>query len=385
MNSIHTVEQQALRLRICFGHCLNRLGLTPDSPKLRIIASSASLEGNEENKYLREFFARGNNFKIIDSPPQLDQSAELQECLKHAAQFKAFDQNKDSTGLDQIPKERIRSAVAQLCNHNGKLYASTIEDMLKVANRVSPTPLSEDTIRGIIRYTIEQKDTKENRALLPLRVHYFFKNFEGLWACSNPNCQGGNGDIPIGKLFANRRVLCDECGSRVLELLICQTCGDLFLGGYKQRIPEVARGWYISGDYQMLDGLPEKGIRDRNYETYAIFWPRKQQPATAPMRGGKGWWSQNGINVKWAAGHLNCSEGKLTPDSMNDNGYLFFAQKDSAANQLSDIPKYCPNCGDYWSSRGEDYSPIRRMGTGLEKVIQILTQTLQATIKDESK
>ena len=363
----------------------DRLGLTPDSPKLRIIASSASLEGDEENKYLREFFARGNDFKIIGPQPQPDQSAELQECLKHAAQFKAFDPNKDSTGLDQIPKECIRSAVAQLCNHNGKLRASTIGDMLRAANRVNPTPLSEGTIRGIIRYTLQQKDAKEDQALLPLRVHYFFKNLEGLWACSNPNCRVGNSDIPIGKLFANRRVLCDECGSRVLELLICQTCGDLFLGGYKQRISEVSRGWYINGDYQMLDRLPEKGIRDRDHETYAIFWPRKQYPATAHMRGGKGWWSQSGIDVKWAAGYLNCSEGRLTPDSVNYNGYLFLAQTDSVVNHLSDVPKYCPNCGDYWSPRGEDYSPIRRMGTGLEKVIQILTQTLQATIRDESK
>ena len=275
--------------------------------------------------------------------------------------------------------------MAQLCNHDGKLHASTIGGMLKAANRVNPTPLSEDTIRGLIRYTIQQKDTKEDQALLPLRVHYFFKNFEGLWACSNPNCRGKNDDAPIGKLFTNRRVLCDECGSRVLELLICQTCGDLFLGGYKQRIPEASHGWHISGDYQVLDGLPERGIRDRNYETYAIFWPREQHPATAHMRGGKGWWSQSGTDVKWTAGRLKYSEGKLIPDSMNYNGYLFFAQKDSTANQLSEIPKYCPNCGDYWSFRGEDYSPIRGLGTGLQKVIQILTQTLQATIKDQPK
>ena len=305
--------------------------------------------------------------------------------MKHAAQFEAYDQDQESAQVDIIPKERLKSAVAQLCYYDGKLHASTIGEMVEAANRVSQGLLSESTIRGLIRYLIELKDEKTGQALLPLRVHYFFKNFEGLWACSNPNCKGGNNDTSIGKLFANQRVLCNECGSRVLELLICQTCGDLFFGGYKQRFSEVSHSWYISTDYQMLDKLPEKGIKHRNFETYTVFWPRKQRPATAHMRGGKGWWLQSGVDVKWTAGHLNYSEGKLMPESTNYNGYLFFAQIDSTANKLSHIPKYCPNCGDYWSFRGEDYSPIRELGTGLQKVIQILTQTLQATIKDQSK
>ena len=75
----------------------------------------------------------------------------------------------------------------------------------------------------------------------------------------------------------------------VLELLNCETCGDLFLGGYKQQISEKPPSWYLSGDYQELTSLPEKGVRDRNYETYAIFWQRKQIPE--PDRS----WEKHGI------------------------------------------------------------------------------------------
>ena len=366
----------------------NRLGLEPDSPKLRIIASSASLEGDEGSEYLSQFFARRKEFKIISSPRHPNQNAELQECLKHAARFEAFNRDGDSTQLDKIPKEIIKGAMVQLCNKNGKLYASTIGDMLEAANQVNPTPLSEDTIRGIIRYTVQQRNTKKDQALLPLRVHYFFKNFEGLWACSNPNCRDKNNDIPIGKLFANRRILCDECGSRVLELLTCETCGDLFFGGYKHPISGDALGWYLSGDYQELRGLPEKGIRDRNYATYAIFWPRKKTPNQPP-----GGWRKNSLKRSWHPAQFSPSDGKLIPDSTtNLNGYFY--KIDQPEDWCSEIPKYCPHCGDVWdlsrekilvNGKEQGGSPLRNSRTGLQKVIQILAQTLQATIEVQSE
>ncbi len=364
----------------------NRLGLKPDSPKLRIIASSASLEGHEGNEYLRQFFARGKDFIKIGSQPHRGQSADLQECLKNAAQFAAFDRDKDSTQLDKIAQERLKSAVAQLCNHDGKLHASTIGEMVKTANRVSPTPLSEDTIRGLIRYTIQQRDAQKDQALLPLRVHFFFKNFEGFWACSNPNCRDENNGTTIGKLFVNQRVLCDECGSRVLELLTCATCGDLFLGGYKQPISDISQGWYLSGDYQELEGLPEKRIRVRDYETYAIFWQRNEQGPEQQN------WTKNQIGRGWARARFSPSDGTLIPDSSKYNGYYY--KIDHADKSCSEIPKYCPNCGDAWefsqekvlvNGKEQVYSPLRHMGTGLQKVIQILTQTLQATVEEQSK
>ena len=365
----------------------NRLGLDPDSPKLRIIASSASLEGDEGREYLRQFFARGKDFKIISSRPHPDQTAELQECLKHSNHFETFNTNGNSTQLDMISKDIIKSAVAQLCNCNGKLHASTIEDMQEAANKVTSTPISENAICGLIRYLIQQKEAPNtDRALLPLRVHYFFKNFEGLWACSNPNCQGGNDETLIGKLFANRRTLCDECGSRVLELLTCETCGDIFLGGYKQKLPENATGWYLSGDHQDLSGLPEKGIKDRNYETYAIFWQKTETPAQ------KNGWTKNGIKRRWAPALFSSSDGTLIPDaSSNSNGYYY--KIDDSKESCSEIPKFCPNCGDLREYKAENiiingkeqaYSPLRTSRTGLQKIIQIFTQTLQTTVKEQT-
>ncbi len=364
----------------------NRLGLDPDSPKLRIIASSASLEGEEGHEYLRQFFAREKDFKIISSAPHPDKKAELQECLEHAKHFETFNTDGNSTQLDTIPREHLKFAVAQLCNNNGKLHASTIEDMCKVANRVASTLISENAIRGLIRYLIQQKeDPNTERSLLPLRVHYFFKNFEGLWACSNPKCRGENDETSIGKLFANRRVLCDECGSRVLELLICETCGDIFLGGYKQKISENSQGWYLSGDYQDLSGLPEKGIRDRNYQSYAIFWQKTETPAH------KRHWTKNGIQRRWAPAVFSHSDGALIPDSSsNFNGYYY--KIDDPNDSCSEMPKFCPNCDDLREYKptnnlvnGKEQAPstLRTSRTGLQKIIQIFNHTLQTTVKEQ--
>ena len=130
----------------------DRLGLAPDSPKLRIIASSASLEGDEGQeeegrKYLHQFFARRKDFKAIGSPQHPDESVKLQKCLKHAEQFEAFDQDKDSIQLDKILSELdIKSAVAQLCYHNGKFHASTLEEMVEKANEINSTSITEPRV-----------------------------------------------------------------------------------------------------------------------------------------------------------------------------------------------------------------------------------------------
>lgn len=362
----------------------NRLGLEPDSPNLRIIASSASLEGDEGREYLRQFFARENNFEIISSPKHPDHSAELRECLQHSKQFEIYNTDADSTQLDTIPKENLKFAVAQLCNNDGRLYASTVEEMREAANKVALTPISDDAIRGLIRYLIKIKDTETGRALLPLRVHYFFKNFEGLWACSNPKCKGENNEINFGKLFANQRILCDNCGARVLELLTCETCGDIFLGGYKQQISENSQGWYLSSDYQDLAGLPEKGIRDRNYDSYAIFWQKIQTPSRKD-------WKKNKIQRRWAPAEFSPSDGTLIPDSDNPNGYYY--KIDNPDETCSEIPKFCPHCGDYRDFtrekivvNGKEQTPstLRTSRTGLQKIIQIFTQTMQTTVESQA-
>ena len=59
-------------------------------------------------------------------------------------------------------------------------------------------------------------------------------------------------------LPARRSSRCD-CGARVLELLYCQTCGELFLGGWRSAGPRRRPGaWYLVADLPELERLPDR-------------------------------------------------------------------------------------------------------------------------------
>lgn len=62
--------------------------------------------------------------------------------------------------------------------------------------------------------------------LLPCRVHSFYRGLPGLWVCMDPNCSSAEkvAARPVGRMFAQPRDLCN-CGSRVLELYTCRSCG----------------------------------------------------------------------------------------------------------------------------------------------------------------
>lgn len=71
----------------------------------------------------------------------------------------------------------------------------------------------------------------EGEALLRARAHLFHRTQAGLWVCMNPVCAGREGTPladaawPFGKLFLERRLACDTCGSMVLDLVLCDECG----------------------------------------------------------------------------------------------------------------------------------------------------------------
>ena len=377
----------------------SRLGLEPDSPKLRIIASSASLEGEYGDQYLKQFFGRSNSFERITSDPIPILDKPLRECLKYADTFKEYDEKcgEENENIKlPVKPELLKEAVIRLCNHEGKLLASKIDQMVSVAQDIVGKEITEQTVRGMIRYLIRQKNPQDpEQALLPLRTHYLFKNFEGIWMCSNAECS----DVkhteerpPIGKLFSTAKTLCDDCGSRVLELWACQTCGDLFLGGYKTDVSKLPQdGWWLSGDFQQLEGLPERNIKDRRYSNYAVFWLGTEKPKQLD-------WTKNKIKRRWAKGIFDPFRGVLKPDASASSNCYFHKideqelKKDNG-DKCSEVPKYCPKCGDIWDYLSERFiggkeeaiSPIRRMGTGLQKVLQVLVQTMQNSIDDEKK
>ena len=76
----------------------------------------------------------------------------------------------------------------------------------------------------------------------------------------------------VGKLYRTPRLVC-TCGARVLDVLICRTCGEVYYGGYRGKS---AQGpVYLVHDQPELEVMPghQASVYEKKYDAYAVFWP----------------------------------------------------------------------------------------------------------------
>ena len=84
-------------------------------------------------------------------------------------------------------------------------------------------------------------------APLPLRSHLFFRSLQGLWACTDPQCREvatRRQPCPVGALHYQPTLSC-RCGASV-ELLACEGCGEVFLGGYRSLDTQNPGEWFVT-------------------------------------------------------------------------------------------------------------------------------------------
>ncbi|MBL0049691.1 MAG: DEAD/DEAH box helicase [Bacteroidetes bacterium] len=72
------------------------------------------------------------------------------------------------------------------------------------------------------------------KPILPIRGHFFVRNINGLYACTNPACKihPNMPDYILGSLTTIAKKNC-ECGYPLLELISCRTCGTFMMEGEK--------------------------------------------------------------------------------------------------------------------------------------------------------
>ena len=110
-------------------------------------------------------------------------------------------------------------------------------------------------------------------------------------------------------------ILSCGCGARVLELLTCESCGEVFLGGYRRPDPQNPGAWFLSPDHPDLEASPEMAFLDREYMNYALFWPSTDQAPLTPQ------WQQAGTRRDWRPANLSPVDGSVTLGG--GNGYLY--------------------------------------------------------------
>jgi DEAD/DEAH box helicase domain-containing protein len=386
---------------------LDRLDLTPDSPQLRIIATSASIEDDAKSlDYLEQFFGRDpSTFSIIEGHQRafpasaaglgghLTAFAKLEADLEQGPQAAAqafaaavdVEPSSDPGDLLNRCLERVGAleAVRRMAEETGPF---TVE---RLAQHLFGSDGEEESsaARGLLRCLVLAR-TASQTAPLPLRVHYFFHNVGRIWACTNPGCSGrcgstpqGSDPAPVGRLFLEPRPRCDSCSASVLELLYCQPCGEVFLGGFHKLDSSAPNAWFLSPDYPDLERVPDRSASlARSFGEYMIFWPASGRPLAKRTHAGPAWrWQQDGVQGwQWAPAVLDHTTARLTrprraqaPQPGITSGYLF-ASPNLGANAFA---SKCPHCGADWVRRRVG-SPIRDLGSGFQRVVQLLCDAL---------
>ena len=392
---------------------IDRLGLAPDSDQLRIISSSASVDSDATGlRYLEEFFGRDRSrFRVIGGPAYvIPPNPGAQGALVgHAAAFGSFGRSMVGGGTEALSQsgrtllaavgasglspgataqEGINVALQRVgapdafrlaCTAGERTVPRTPEEL---GARLFPGIASEqamEAVDGVLTALAHAGDAR-GAAPLPMRVHLMLRNLQGLWVCVSRTCGQAPARIdpcPCGALFYVPTLTC-QCGSRVLELLYCEPCGDVFFGGYRDSTGN-PNEWYLSPDRPNLEAAPDLSTFDRRYDRYAVFWPASanRNPATRE-------WTQEGIRRRWQVASLDPAEGRVGLGVQTGciPGYLYYVPSlhpenapDSSAGREG-YPAICPRCDADWRGRDTIRSPIRAQRTGFQKVAQVLSDTL---------
>jgi DEAD/DEAH box helicase domain-containing protein len=344
---------------------LRRLRLTPDSPQLRVIGTSASLEETDGGlDYLEQFF--GVDRSSFSIQPGAPLSLEPPEPLKRADIFNGSRAN-----------DEVSRLVALACREadTNRLRATSTADL---AQRLFP---AEDDAERLLEMLLGQVSSAHPNdeyagALVPLRAHLFVRTPRGVWACSNADCSGvteRSADRQVGRLFTTPLNSCTSCGSRVLELLYCYECGDISLGGYA--IDRLGQDTLLAPS-PMHEWQGGKPVFLRPATDYVWY-----RPGALPL--GREW-TKDKVKLAFSSATWDPALGRLTaPAAGAGTGVVVVHSGQAPDDRIPALPTRCPRCGfnahqpaGSGFRNGEVRSPIRAHTTGQAASAQLYLSQL---------
>lgn len=429
------------------------------NPQLRILASSASLgstergengEKSETEKYLEEFFGVYNSngedaFEVQKGSnycPQLEENDNFD--------FKIFkDITPDFIELGDIDQLEQMNAFAQrhyaesIMNFtlkNQKVIFAKIYDKIPKNNDVGRTPRaislsnlatslfgSVEALRGFLIYrafvdklnengTIKQNGDKAFVHRLPrIRFHQFFKYIEGLWGELQPTMDS-NGDkavddhnnniLPISNLIYEAREVGDS-GNKILELLRCENCGELYIGG--NRKSREGNDEAMSLNYPDLKKMPNFNptpmVQNKSYKDYMIFWPthetfgglEPEEEQVAFLDSGRTGFNTTNGRGNWRHAYLHTKTGVVKETINNEpdkdlyiEGWKYSIRPNTPGHPLNKeriqaLPCCCPHCAMNYARRIHVKSPIRSFRTGIDRSNQLLSKELMYQLSEKSQ
>lgn len=434
------------------------------NPQIKILASSASL-GDEAStqKFLEEFFGLYSTingdfvfnvqkgFDYIDHIGQFDNRDIDYSIFKEFSHesFVAFNEEEveieDKKDQEEaLSNRQLAFASAFVKNHfnidtlqtfveqyQQQIFSDFYHALPKNTDN-SRRPISQsdlknelfkgdkDALRGFLIFRGYIDRVVKNHKLPRFRFHKFFKYIEGLWGELQPSMTPGTTPVAhltytAGEVGPNNR--------KVLELLRCENCGELFIGGNRkaQEDGKVT----LTLNYPSLDQIPSFNptpmVQNKNYREYAIFWPHDVNDVPTLKEGdvrqgsndhvvkiSDGKYSQANGQAHWQPGYLDSITGEFTDcnsaidsrtrvlkRSIQNNGIPGFLYKVVNYRTTTEIAKElgtkiyaapctCPHCYQDYTQRKYTNSPIRSFRTGIDRSNQLLSKELLYQLDDKS-
>jgi len=247
-----------------------RLGITRD--RLRCILTSASLGAENDDSVAIEFAeqltgkTKTRSFKLVKGTREkrapgrtgtVDEACSLaslnsEQFTNRIHQYDTLRHNLRGVAerlgwvdvpnsLDDLPPYLYKSLdgfgplelIIEQISGNAKKFSD-------IARMVFPS-VDEETAQKATSHLLMLANAAKNneRVLLPVRIHLFFKGVSGIYVCTNPKCDAkrvkGNDSI-LGKMYDSPKLKC-TCReeARIYELLTHRKCGTAFIRGYTSK------------------------------------------------------------------------------------------------------------------------------------------------------
>lgn len=425
----------------------SRLNLDPSSSKVRILASSASLDGQkgsqeyeDSQSFLKGFFGIDKEMKLIDGtyklPKEVTEPIDPTEFIKLAKlSSEIFNSDEEvfidllANKIDEWLESEDHNGITQLLiklNNDENLksrliYAFKSQDKGATENRFRPFPVfnkkgDEDKTGQFISlgrqlfgdlgkdeyiyYAIKGLllvrglfDTKHGIGItcnLPrFRMHFFIRNIEGLWTTLK-NDEGGilssdRNENPFNELLEFSKIKHNK--NRVFEALYCENCGTTFAGGTKIKYTDKKSFWdEIITTPPEIESIPEK--------SQSAMVERRTQLDYAVFW--PKYFERDEIIAElvddkdrtWEKRFLGVCDGKLYSNRKPNTveGLYFNPNERNESDEAGTaLPPSCPNCAADYQYRKKRKSPIRGFRTGFGKTNQILAKELFTAIPDTDK
>ncbi|MCV7026542.1 DEAD/DEAH box helicase [Mycolicibacterium novocastrense] len=407
IDELHTYRGTAgTEVALLIRNLRNRLGLIDQPEKLRVLAASASLDPVRDRAYIEQFFGLPEeSFDFL--PGELIKPQRQHSDMSEAAKILAEAHNGHSA-LEAAESVGAQDALHAAFFEEGATEAPKALTQADLAEKLFPRTegaVASDALSSLLRALAHS----EGRPGWPrLRAHLFFRNVPGIWACTDSRRHSESTEDEtrsVGPLFDEPVTRCG-CGSRVLELLYCQNCGDVMLGGFVQAgiTQSESLSAMMLADVPELSKLPDQVSLERTADNYIVYWPRTNRPELDELA-----WNADSGNVRYEFRRsiLNSANGEVknAKQGKNHTGWTFHTRSrmDRSGKpkrdpkSLSPFPTQCPNCGDDWEIKYKggkllphtdpwrQRSPIRGMRTGFEKINQVLVTELMSQLPEPER